>query len=108
MADWYAIYRISDGELISLGTVVADRLPAGLAKKPIPGPPSLQRWNTSTLEFEAKPLPPPDVDRVDEFIARLPRALRTQDETRVRAALVSLLGDQRYRDPSDAYEVRRR
>ena len=32
---WFAIYQTSDGTLISLATVVADPLPAGLAKKQI-------------------------------------------------------------------------
>lgn len=106
MVDWYAIYQTSDGTLVSLATVVVDPLPAGLAKKLTTAPPrdGLQ-WNPTLLDWEPTPPPPPDVDRVDEFLSRMVGSLKVSDEKKVRDELVTLLGDQRFRDPSDAYEI---
>jgi hypothetical protein len=106
MADWFAIYREADGTLVSLATVVADPLPAGLAKKQVTQFTGGVQWDTATLDWEPKPPLPPDVDRIDEFVAALPIVLKGQDEERIRTSLVALLGDQRFRDPSDSYELR--
>lgn len=58
---WYAVYRTADGELGSVGTVVADTLPAGYAKKAIPQPDTADRqvngawgrdvWDKAALAF---------------------------------------------------------
>ena len=105
MADWQAVYRVSDGAIVSVGTVIADPLPRGLAKKPIAGPPGHVDWNPTTLEFDSRPPPVPDVDRVDEFIAKLGPNGRRIDVT-VRAELIDLLGDRRFRDPREDYQIR--
>ena len=103
---WFAIYQISDGTLVSLATVVADPLPAGLTKKQVRERPKNHQWNVTTLDWELEPPPPPDVDRVDEFLTRVAVSLTGSDETKVRDELVALLGDSRFRDPSDSYEVK--
>ncbi len=106
MADWFAIYQTANGTLVSLATVVADPLPAGLTKKVVAERPPDSQWSTTLLDWEPRPPPPLDVDRVDEFIVGLPKKLRQQDEQDIRLALVALLGDTRFRDPSDSYEVK--
>lgn len=102
----WAIYRESDGELVSLATVVADPLPAGLAKKVVAAYPHDSQWNTTVLDWEPRPPPPPDVDRVEEFLTRVGVAFKGAADTKVRGELVALLGDSRFRDPSDSYEVK--
>ena len=101
---WYAIYQTSNGALVSLATVVADPLPAGLSKKQIREMPPNSQWNTTLLDWEPRPAPPPDVDRVDEFLTRV----TLTDETSVRNGLAVLLADRRFRDPNETYEIEER
>lgn len=55
METWHAVYRLSDGALVSVGTVVADPLPDGLAAVPVDGPPGERTWDGATLAFKAVP-----------------------------------------------------
>lgn len=105
MADWQVVYRVADGEIVSVGTVIADPLPRGLAKKSIAGPPGHVDWNPDTLDWDERPPPPPDVDRVEEFLAKLGPNGRRTDAT-VRAELTALLGERRFRDSREDYEIR--
>ena len=106
MADWFAVYREADGELISEGTVVPDVLRSGLAKKNLgPGRPTNRLWNKTTLEFDAAPAPPPDVDRVDEVIAAMTRNGGRFTESEVRREVALLLGSQRFRDHKEARDL---
>ncbi len=109
MPDWFAVYQESDGELVSVGTVLADPLRAGLAIKRISGPPGREVWNTSTLVFDAKPAPPADVDRVEEVIAAMPRRGNGSfTEADVRAEITKLLGPEyQLRDPDDDRDLSR-
>ncbi len=96
MADWFAVYQESDGELVSLGTVLAGPLPAGLAKSPFDGPlVKGQRWNPATLTFERAPADPPKIDRVAEFLA----ALNGRSDASLRPRLEALLGLDQFRNP---------
>jgi hypothetical protein len=57
---FYAVYRVSDGELVSVGSVLApdDVLQAkGLAYKPIGEalPPATRAWNKAILDYETVP-----------------------------------------------------
>ncbi len=52
---WFAVYRISDGKLRSVGTTVADPLPAGMASKELGNTRPDGIWNESTLVFDPKP-----------------------------------------------------
>ena len=54
--NWFAVYRISDGQLISVGTVIADPLPAGIASKDFGTTRPEGSWNETTLEFDPYPL----------------------------------------------------
>lgn len=107
MADWFAVHRIDDGELISVGTLIASPLRSGLAAINLGTRPPAGLWNTTTLQFDPKPPPLPDVDRIDEFMTRMARVLVGADEVAVRAELVNLLADNRFRDDSDPYEIER-
>jgi hypothetical protein len=53
---WFAVYRVSDGALVSVGTVVADPLPAGIASKNVGLARPEGLWNPATLNFDA-PIP---------------------------------------------------
>ena len=65
---WYAVYRTSDGELLSIGSVVADPLPAGHAATEYVDRPE-GRWDAATLDFVA-PAPVIPNLRKKEFINR--------------------------------------
>ena len=98
MADWFAVYRETDGELLSLGTVITDPLRPGNAKINLgPTRPEGGVWNPSTLVFDPTPARPPDVDRVDEFITAMPRNGGRFTEATIRAELTKLLGPNRFR-----------
>lgn len=79
---WCAVYRVSSGELISLGTVIANPLPAGLAVTEIgSGPPNVtQQWDPSTRQFV--PRPPPVPGPVDDLRLKSPSTWTTQDIAR--------------------------
>jgi hypothetical protein len=54
---WYAVYRIADGELVSVGERIdPDALPAALAFTPLPDRPDLtvQAWDNGTHAFVAR------------------------------------------------------
>ncbi len=109
MPDWFAVYQESDGELVSVGTVLADPLRAGLAIKRISGPPGREVWNPTTLVFDPLPPRPPDVDRVEEVIAAMPRRGNGSfAEADVRAEVAKLLGPgYQFRDPADERDLSR-
>ncbi len=49
---WYAVYRASNGQLVSVGEVVADPLPDGLASVAIDGPDiGTHEWDAAALSF---------------------------------------------------------
>ena len=103
MANWQAVYRLSTGELISLGTVIADPLPRGMATVDLGAtrPEGRITWNPRSLRFDPSPPIPADVDRVEEYLAALPTNQRKQE---VRTELRKLLGPYRWRsfdDPRD-------
>lgn len=50
---WYAVYRLADGRLESVGEVVANPLPAGLAATDLGANPPSGTWNTTTHAFDA-------------------------------------------------------
>ena len=105
MADWFAVYRESDGVLLSVATVVPS-LRTGLASKPITGPPSRETWNSSTLVFDPSPVRLPDVDRVDDFIDALPNGFSPRNKADIRTELENLLGPFRFRDATEQQELR--
>ena len=111
---WHVIYDDRTGGdtaacgYLSVASVVADPLPAGLSMKVIPGPPQNEQWNTTTLVWEPIPAPPPDVDRVDEIITAVEavETLTPRIRNVLRPELESVLGDRRFRDPDEDYEIR--
>ena len=111
---WHVIYDdltggdTAAGGYLSVATVVADPLPAGLSMKVIPGPPVQEQWNTTLLEWEPVPAPPPDVDRVDEVIVAVEavETLTPRIRNALRPELESVLGDRRFRDPAEDYQIR--
>ena len=76
---WYAVYRTLDGKLQSLGTEVADPLPAGMAAKDMGNTRPDGIWNESTLDFD--PRPPERVYSILEFANRFTRQERINFRT---------------------------
>lgn len=52
---WHAVFDAASGELRSLGTVVADPLPEGLASKPFPFDPRAMVWRPVERDFVQPP-----------------------------------------------------
>ncbi len=108
---WRTVYDeatggdVANGGYLSVATVVTNPLPAGFASKIIVGPPQEEEWNITTLEWEPRPPPLPDVDRIDEFLSRVGNALKGNAKTKVQTELAILLGDTRFRDSTDVYEI---
>lgn len=89
---WYAVHRSDNGELVSVGTEVADPLPAELTALALTGEPSFRthRWNAATRALELIP-PPTD----DELIAQQPRKVRLEPTAAAgKPALRDLLDEQ--------------
>ena len=110
MADWFAVYWESDGELLSLGTVLAsddDLASRGLAKINLGATqPEGGVWNTSTLVFDPTPARPPDVDRVDEVLAAMTKSGGRFSESEVRREVAKLLGpDFQFRGASEGRDL---
>ena len=103
VADWFAVYQESDGKLLSLGTVIANPLRAGVAKVNLGATrPEDVRWNPATLVFDPRPTPPPDVDRVEEFIAVIGNGIPAKKITTIRDELRILLGSVRFRPAGES------
>lgn len=67
---WFAVYRISDGRLVSSGGKVADTLKAGLASKEYaerPGPDMV--WDEAALDYVQGPAQP-EIWTAQEFWRR--------------------------------------
>ena len=104
MADWFAVYRESDGEALSYATDVPPLRP-GIASTPIAGPPGAEVWNPSTLQLDPRPARLPEVDRVDDFLNDLPRSGVNFKEADIRTRLGRLLGDLRVRGPNELVDL---
>ena len=107
---WSAIYRETDGVLVSVGSVVADTLPAGLAVKTyVNRPDQGKRWNPSTLTFQAIP-PEVLIDRLQDAkdhpsMQALWASLDTQQRTVLRKFVVWLIGGKRYRQEGEEVSI---
>lgn len=89
---WYAVHRSDNGELVSVGTEVADPLPVGLTALALAEQPSFRthRWSAVTRAME--PIPPPTDD---DLLAQQPRKVRLEPTAAAgKAALRDLLDEQ--------------
>lgn len=98
---WYAIYRDSDGELISLGTVIApdkDLARKGFVKRALAYDPRVRtkQWNVSTKDFDDV-TPPRGAISTKEFLERFEDA---EYEAMVKAARSSV--DSALQDAAEA------
>ena len=83
---WYAVYRASDGELLSVGTDIANPLPAGVTAVLLAEQPDFAKveWEPGSRNMRPKPPPPPppesQLDRIekklDDLLARIPATPR--------------------------------
>jgi hypothetical protein len=51
-ATWYAVYQTLTGELYSVGSIVANPLPAGLSSTPVGNSQPNGVWNLLTRSFD--------------------------------------------------------
>lgn len=68
---WFAIVNDTDGELVSVGDVVADDATlaaAGYVKVALVGNPGSDLWDAVTRTFSPRPPPPALVDRIEEIV----------------------------------------
>jgi hypothetical protein len=76
---FYAVYDVANGRLVSTGDVVADPLPAGLAKKEIGRQMAAnEEWDATALAYRSR-APRTDADR-NSAEALLARGSWTQAE----------------------------
>lgn len=78
MDQWHAVYDEATGELRSVGTVIANPLPEGLASVPLEAEPVGLVWDATTRTFGLPP--PPDLSQLpidtDVILHALGPALR--------------------------------
>lgn len=89
---WFALYREDDGRLVSVGTVVAERLPDGVSVLEIKAQPdSLVMWDETTRALISRPPTPPELlqqlkdeqlarDSIEEEEARQARETKRQQQ----------------------------
>lgn len=93
---WQAVYRVADGELVSTGTIVPERLDAGLASLPLDHEPDwfVERWNPGRRLLEPRPADPAAVDRITTFEADPDvQALAAIDRAMLHDKLLAYFGD---------------
>lgn len=105
-----AIVRRADGTLVSIATVVSGSLPTELEAVVLPREINwtVERWDPATRSIVPKSPRPPDVDRINDFLARvtfLDARLTAAQRTQFRTILATFLGSQRFRDPSEKVEL---
>lgn len=107
---WSALYDETSGQLLSIASVVSDTLPAGVAVLALAGPPAdSQMWDAITRAFIARPAKVL-VDRLQDLLDDADFAaawsnLNTTQRTRLRTAMIRVLGTKRYRTVSEAVEL---
>jgi hypothetical protein len=109
---WHAIYETVSGQLVSVGQVVAEPLPDGLTDLVLTDqPPDTQMWDPVTHTYIARPVKV-RVDRLDDlqshpsfadFLTAY-QSLSVANRTRLRNALILLLGRYRFRNQSESPE----
>lgn len=92
---WYAVYEKSTGKLTSVGTVVADPMPAELEAKQLTGRPTGNVvWNKTNLEFEAGPTVKQAWERFteDEDVVAIGQSLTAAERLLLRQKLIEYFG----------------
>lgn len=111
---WFAVWRTADGELVSVGTVVASPLPAGLSVTDLGANPPTGVWNSITHVFDPAAVLKP-VLSLKDFAQRFTTAERealqgilatgTQTQKNKLNAFRTYLTDCGNADLNDAYIV---
>lgn len=74
---WHVVYRTATGELVSVGTVVAETLADGLSSVAIGVQRPSGQWNPATLAFESVAQVKPPITKLT-FLRRIPQGKRLQ------------------------------
>ena len=112
---WFAVHEIATGRLESVGTIIVDPLPPGLATKNLGAnrPPDDEMWDESSLTYVLRPIKTL-VDRFDddllthvEFVQfqNVYNGLNPGQKKQVRDDLITWLGTQRFRNRSGSHLV---
>ena len=107
---YFAIHEIATGRLKSMGSVIADPLPAGLTAVDIVNPPlDSEMWDEATKTFIARP-PKVLADRLEDLKARPAfrtfwQSLNQQQKDTLITALKWLLGRARWRNQSGSQVI---
>jgi len=108
---WHAVYRTSDGQLMSVGDVIADPLPDGLASIEIAEPDfSTHEWDAASRSFMPKAVNTVRVWSRYEFLTRIPTQKRISIRTAAKSdpvvedfvALLDAVSEVRSDDPGTA------
>lgn len=92
--EWFAVVNAASGELVSVGTVVSDRLDKELETVRLPRKPDWSRdaWSPALLALVPRPPDPLPKDRVDDILNNVDvKTLGVLDQEKVRAALIAAL-----------------
>lgn len=104
---WEAIVNEATGRLVSVGTVIADPLPAGLVSISLPSrPPDVDMWDEATRGFIPRPVKVL-ADRLDDLDAMQPFrvAVQRRDRAAVLAIVGDLLGGERFRNQAEPVNI---
>lgn len=107
---WTALYDTTTGRLLSVGTVVANPLPSGTATLDMAQAPTrADMWDETTRAFIARPAKV-QIDRLADISAHpdfdaVWQALNATQRTKIRTAVIWLLGSRRYRNATDTAEL---
>jgi hypothetical protein len=107
---YFALYNTTTGALLSQGTLMVTPLPPGTAILELQGPPlDSEMWDTATRTFVPRPakvLSDRLLDLLDDAdFAAAWASLNATQRTRLRTALIRLLGRYRWRNANDTLEL---
>lgn len=103
---WFALYKTATGDLLSVGSVIADTLPDGVTLLQLAGQPrDNEMWDAASRAFVVRPAKVL-IDRLDDLLAdsdfsTVWNTLSAARRTALRQALIKLLGAQRFRALSE-------
>ena len=102
---WHCVHRVSDGEAVSLTTVLPGVLPVGLASVVVADPDGSWTWDRTT-KATVPTVPAVLVDRIldlvgDASLAAMWTRLTAAQQTALRDRLALLLGSRRFRPSSE-------
>lgn len=104
---WHALIHIPTGRLLSVGTVVVDKLPVDVEDRVLVSQPDFEWvvWDVATRDFVTRPMPVL-IDRLQDLIERpavraLWQSLSQAQKVALQNGLIWLLGKRRFRGEAE-------